>query len=88
MGLIEFLVYVFVVVVLAALATWAMLDSILGLGTKDEGEAPAEIVALLEQRQAARKAKDCARADAVRAELKAKGWIIEDTAKGPKLKRA
>ena len=48
---------------------------------------PEEINSLLEQRQAARKAKDFKRADAIRDELKAKGWVIEDTPKGPKLKK-
>ncbi len=72
----------------AGLAAWERLDSVFGLGRKSEGEAPADIVALLTQRQAARAAKDFKRADALRAELKAKGWIIEDTPKGPKLKRA
>ena len=43
--------------------------------------------ALLEARQAARKAKDFKRADAIRDELKAKGWIIEDTPKGAALKK-
>jgi cysteinyl-tRNA synthetase len=50
-------------------------------------EAPADVAALAEQRQAARKAKDFKRADQIRDELKAKGWVIEDTPKGPKLKR-
>jgi cysteinyl-tRNA synthetase len=53
----------------------------------EEG-APDEIKYLLMQRMQARKAKDFARADAIRNELKAKGWVIEDTPKGPKLKRA
>ncbi len=72
----------------AGLAAWQRLDSVFGLGRKSEAGAPAEIVALLEQRQAARAAKDFKRADALRGELKAKGWVIEDTPKGPKLKRA
>ena len=72
----------------SALAAWRQVDSVLGIGHKAELEAPPEIMALLEQRQAARKAKDFKRADAVRDELKAKGWLIEDTPKGPKLKRA
>jgi cysteinyl-tRNA synthetase len=71
----------------AALAAWNKIDSVLGIGAPVETEAPAEIVALLEARQAARKAKDFKRADAIRGELKAKGWVIEDTPKGPKLKR-
>jgi len=47
---------------------------------------PEEIMALLEQRQAARTAKDFKRADALREELRSKGWLIEDTSKGPRLK--
>ena len=70
-----------------ALATWDKLDSVLGVGAPKEVEVPAEISALLEARQAARKAKDFKRADVVRDELKAKGWGIEDTPKGARLKR-
>src|SRR6266404_2113150 len=71
----------------SALATWAKLDTVLGVGVPPEVEVPAEINALLEARQAARRAKDFKRADAIRDELKAKGWVIEDTPKGPKVKR-
>ena len=39
------------------------------------------------RRQAAKNAKECQRADDLRGELKAKGWTVEDTPKGPKLKR-
>jgi cysteinyl-tRNA synthetase len=70
------------------IAAWQRLDSVFGLGRKSETGAPAEIVALLDHRQAARAAKDFKRADALRDELKANGWVIEDTPKGPKLKRA
>ena len=70
-----------------ALAAWERIDSVFGLGRKGAAEATPEIQALLEQRQAARKAKDFKRADAVRDELKAKGWLIEDTPKGARLKR-
>jgi cysteinyl-tRNA synthetase len=52
-----------------------------------EVEAPPQIHALMEAREAARKAKDFKRSDALRDELKAKGWIIEDTPKGPRLKK-
>jgi cysteinyl-tRNA synthetase len=71
----------------AALAAWGKIDSVLGIGTPAETKAPAEIVALLEARQAARRAKDFKRADAMRDELKTRGWVIEDTPKGPKLKQ-
>ena len=45
------------------------------------------MLALLEQRNAARKAKDFKRADALRDQLKNEGWIIEDTPKGARLKQ-
>jgi cysteinyl-tRNA synthetase len=70
-----------------ALTAWNKVDSVLGIGTLNEIEVPAELAALLEARQAARKAKDFKRADTIRDELKAKGWVIEDTPKGPKLKK-
>ncbi len=71
----------------AALAAWDKLDSVLGIGTVSEAAVPSEIAALLEARQAARAAKDFKGADAIRAELKSNGWTIEDTPKGPKLKK-
>src|SRR6185503_15695688 len=71
----------------SALAAWSRIDSVFGLGRKQDGEAPPEIQSLLDQRQAARKVKDFKRSDALRDELKSKGWIIEDTPKGPRLKR-
>ena len=70
-----------------ALATWEKLDSVLGVGAPKEVEVPVEITALVEARQAARKAKDFKRADALRDELKAKGWGIADTPKGARAKR-
>jgi len=71
----------------AELIMWNRVDSVLGIGTPDEITVPAELNALLETRQAARKAKDFKRSDAIRDELKAKGWLIEDSPKGPKLKK-
>jgi len=72
----------------AALFTWRTIGTaILGLNLPGEIEVPADIASLLAARQAAREAKDFKRADAVRDELKAKGWVIEDTPKGSKLKK-
>ena len=48
----------------------------------------AEIEKLIEERQAARKAKNFARADAIRNELLEKGIVLEDTREGVKWKRA
>lgn len=72
----------------SAVAAWQRLDTVLGLdSTSAAEEAPAEIVALMDGRQAARKARDFAMADQIRNELKSKGWVVEDTPKGPRLKR-
>jgi len=71
----------------SALATWHQLDEVLGVGAPEEVEVPADINQLLEARQAARKAKDFKRADSIRDEMKANGWIIEDTAKGARVKK-
>jgi cysteinyl-tRNA synthetase len=70
-----------------ALAAWEKVDSVLGVGVKAEAEIPAEISALAAARTEAKKAKDFKRADAIRDELKAKGWLVEDTPKGVKLKK-
>ncbi|MEI8289453.1 MAG: cysteine--tRNA ligase [Verrucomicrobiota bacterium] len=71
----------------SALAAWEKADSVLGVGGKTEAEVPGEISALAEARMAAKKNRDFQRADAIREELKAKGWVIEDTPKGIKLKK-
>jgi cysteinyl-tRNA synthetase len=70
-----------------ALKQWERVDSVLGIGTKSESEIPPEILALAEARVAAKKAKDFKRADEIRDELKSKGWVIEDSPKGFKLKK-
>ncbi len=69
------------------LAAWEKVNSVLGIEKVAGAEAPVDIVALLEARQAARKAKDFKRSDQIRDELKAKGWVVEDSPKGPKLKK-
>jgi len=71
----------------AALAAWERMNSVLGFAAVGETEIPAELTALLEERQLARKAKDFKRSDAIRDELKGKGWVIEDTPKGLRLKK-
>ena len=70
----------------AELANWEHINSVLGIDSV-EVEAPMEIIALAEERQAARKAKDFTRSDQIRDELAAQGWTIEDTPKGPRVKR-
>jgi cysteinyl-tRNA synthetase len=77
------------------LAAWNRVNSVLGLEpsrlhslqSADQGSIESGLQVLLEQREAARKARDFKRADAIREELKVKGWLVEDTPKGPKLKQ-
>ena len=45
----------------------------------------ADVSALVEERAAAKKAKDWGRADAIRAQLTEMGWSVTDTAQGPKI---
>ncbi|TMQ59151.1 MAG: cysteine--tRNA ligase [Candidatus Eisenbacteria bacterium] len=47
----------------------------------------AEILTLVEQREAARRARDWKLADAIRADLGGRGVLVEDSPEGPKLKR-
>lgn len=72
----------------AAKALFDQLTGVLGLLQHKQEEAmPEEALRLLDERQQARKAKDFARADAIRAQLKEMGFAVEDTAQGPKLKK-
>jgi len=65
------------------------LCDILGIETKAKEEMlDAEIEALIEQRQAARKNKDFAEADRIRDELLSKGIILQDTREGVTWKKA
>ena len=69
--------------------TISRLCDVLGIITKTEKEIlDADVEALIEERQAARKAKDFARADEIRDILAAQGIILEDTREGVKWKRA
>ena len=51
------------------------------------GDVPLEILEKVAGRQAARKAKDFATADALRDELGRGGWIVEDVAGGARVRR-
>ncbi len=65
------------------------LTDVLGLIVERQEELlDKDIEELIEQRQAARKAKDFARADAIRDELLGKGIILKDTREGVQWKRA
>jgi cysteinyl-tRNA synthetase len=64
------------------------IDSVLGvLGEEQVQMLDPEIEKTIEERNAARRARDFKRADQIRAELAAKGVILEDTPQGTKWKR-
>lgn len=71
----------------AAAAAGRRVLEVFGLGVATSAEVPAEVEALAAERQAARKARDFARADALRQVLRDRGWVAEDTPKGVRLKR-
>jgi cysteinyl-tRNA synthetase len=59
---------------------------VLGLESLMEREqAPPAVVALADQREAARRAKDWAEADRLRDELRDRGWEVRDGPQGPDL---
>ncbi|MDX1934638.1 MAG: cysteine--tRNA ligase [Capsulimonadales bacterium] len=74
---------------------WREFDAILGLNFAERAvvreeapvEVPPEVTALLEARQAARKAKDFSRADGIRKEIGDLGFEIVDTPQGPTVRR-
>jgi cysteinyl-tRNA synthetase len=69
------------------LAAWRRFDEVLGFGIPTKSEVPSDVQALVEERQAARKAKNFKRSDEIRDQLAAQGWVIEDTPQGPRAKR-
>ncbi len=70
-------------------STITQLCDILGIVTEKKEELlDAEIEALIEERQQARKRKEYARSDEIRDMLKEKGILLEDTREGVKWKRA
>ena len=68
--------------------TFDELAGVLGLlYNRKTAQAPEEVQALVAERTAAKKAKDWARADALRARISALGWTVTDTAQGPQLSK-
>jgi cysteinyl-tRNA synthetase len=65
---------------------WERINSVLRL-EPEAAAVSAEVAALLEERSAARAAKDWAKSDTLRDELLKHGWVVKDTKDGTKLTR-
>jgi cysteinyl-tRNA synthetase len=78
--------------VACAWATLDRIDSVLGLDLRAAARpvalGDADIARLIDERNAARKSRDFARADQIRKDLLAKGIVLEDTPQGVKWRRA
>jgi len=78
----------------SAIATSCFLDLLelgmrLGLFTQGVGiQVPPDVKALIDEREAARRAKDFAKADAVRQKVNAMGYLLTDTPHGTLCRRA
>lgn len=72
----------------AAAQVFDQLTGVLGLlYNRKKDQVPPEVARLVEQRTAAKKAKDWPTADALRAQLTQMGWAVEDTPQGPKVSK-
>ena len=64
-------------------------DEVLGLGLKlsqkKQSTIPAEVMALVGEREEARRAKDWARADRLRTQIEVQGYLVKDTPEGAQL---
>jgi cysteinyl-tRNA synthetase len=68
----------------AVLGIW---EEALGLTLAGTAAVPDAVAARAAERDAARAGRDWARADALRAELEADGWVVEDTPVGTRVRR-
>lgn len=69
------------------LALWKKMNSVFGLILAGQAEIPAEIKELIAQREAARAGKDFQKSDDLRTLIEKKGFILEDTKDGMKIKK-
>ncbi len=73
----------------AAAAAFDEITGVLGLlYNRKKDEVPAEVTELVQKRAEAKKAKDWATADALRARITELGYVVEDTPQGPKVSKA
>jgi cysteinyl-tRNA synthetase len=70
----------------ALLDEWQRVNAVLGF-EKEAEQIPAEVLTLLEERKAARAAKEWKMSDAIRDQIATLGWQVKDTKDGQKLTR-
>jgi len=68
-------------------ALLGVFDRVLGFLPRAVAEAPAEVLALVGEREQARARRDFAASDVLRARIQSLGYAVEDTAKGPRVKK-
>ncbi|MGE3954012.1 MAG: cysteine--tRNA ligase [Parachlamydiales bacterium] len=71
----------------AALSALQEINRFLDVIPMEEEEAPKELQEMAHEREAARKAKNFSLADTLRDKILAQGYLVEDTPKGPRLKK-
>jgi cysteinyl-tRNA synthetase len=60
----------------------------LDVHTVADDDVPADMADLARRRDEARAARDFALADALRDQIQAQGWVVEDTATGTAIRRS
>jgi cysteinyl-tRNA synthetase len=81
---------------LSSKSEWELInkfDQVFGLQIEDQVKSlrqkrekiPQEVLSLVDDREAARQKEDWERADKLRAQIEARGYLVEDTPQGPKL---
>ncbi len=70
--------------VLGALKEW---NAVLGVFMLQAGRPPAAVTKLAAERQASRERGEYQAADELRQRIEAKGWLVEDTSDGPRLRK-
>lgn len=71
----------------AALGLLDEIDTVLGVLKPAAVEADPEVLKLVAARQAARAAKNWAESDRLREEIAKRGWMVQDSPQGPKVRR-
>ena len=72
----------------STLSTLKEMTDVLGILSRENDASPDDIKALVEQRKQARAEKNWAESDRLRDEITARGFVLEDTPKGAKVRRA